>query len=377
MNKLDIYQRYLIVFMIVAFIAYFVILFFFPITIDRNYMPTFVNGITTSISIITGLGGAVIGIVFRGDIDKGDSKARKSYFFAFSVLILPLIYPWGSYIALATDQFELAVRYSLDGYLVALLVIVAVYLLTARTWYSGKKEESEKTDSANPEPTKSEQEVGRQTEKASEKTNKINIAGLLLTIIIALTINVPFAIWNAQQTNRAIDIANENLAIANMMSNFNCDITTVELPAGILYSNSFYPSVGTVESIDSFGQLVVSLKVITPHYSHIAIEVENFIDLEHQGWMNPAKKNQTTVSYVFDEKFEDIIGSGLTQVNATLQLRATVYPDPQQLPPKGNTTQFPLGPLLLKAELYDIQTQKNFTKEFTKLMAISITMPFS
>lgn len=76
--------------------------------------------------------------------------------------------------------------------------------------------------------------------------------------------------------------------------------------------------------------------------------------------------------------FEDIIGSGLTQVNATLQLEATVYPDPQQLPAKGNTTRFPLGPLLLEAELYDIQTQQNFTKEFTEpMMMIQITMPLS
>jgi hypothetical protein len=119
------------------------------------------------------------------------------------------------------------------------------------------------------------------------------------------------------------------------------------------------------------------LKVVAPHYSHITIEVDNFTDLQHQGWMNPEKRNQTTISYVFNETFEDIVGSGLTQLNATLAFETTVYPDPQQLPAKGNWTQFPLGPLLLRAELYDIQSQKNFTKEFTQLMAIKIAMPYS
>jgi hypothetical protein len=214
--------------------------------------------------------------------------------------------------------------------------------------------------------------------KKASLANKLSFAALLVTIVVTLAINVPLAIWNLQQISRSNEIAKANLDILNMMNNFNCDITAAESPAGILYSNSFFPYPnGTIESIDGYGQLNVVLKVVAPHYSHITIEVENFTDLQHQWWMTPEKKNQTTVSYVFNETFEDIIGSGLTQVNATLQLEATVYPDPQQLPAKGVTTRFPLGHLLLEAELYDIQTQKNFTKEFTEPMMFQITMPWS
>lgn len=211
--------------------------------------------------------------------------------------------------------------------------------------------------------------------------NKLSLAALLVTMVVALGINVPLAYWNIQQINRSNDIARANYEIMDMMNNFNCDITTVESQAGLLYSNGFFSSNGTIESIDSYGELNVILKVVTPHYSHIVIEVENFTDLDqyqYRYWMNPEKKNQTTISYVFeDERFEDIIGSGLTQVNATLRLKATVYPDPEQLPAGGNTTRFSLGRLLLKAELYDIQTQKNFTKEFTEPMMIQVSMPWS
>jgi hypothetical protein len=215
-------------------------------------------------------------------------------------------------------------------------------------------------------------------EKTNEKANKISIAGLLLTILIALTINVPFAIWNWQQNNRAIDIANENLAITNMINNFNCSVSAAQ-SYGVLYSNSFspYPN-GSIESVTAYGQLSVTLEVVTPHYAYITIEIGNLTQIdqtENSYWMNPEMKNQTTVSCVFDEPFEDTIGSGLTQVNATLQLETTVYPDPQQLPPIGNTTRFPLGPLLLDAELYDLQSQKNFTKEFTEPIGIQITTP--
>jgi len=210
----------------------------------------------------------------------------------------------------------------------------------------------------------------------NEKANKISLAGLFLTIVITITINVPFAIWNQQQNNRAIDIANENLAITNMMMNFNPNITAAQ-SFGVFNSSllSPFPN-GTIESALGIAQLDVSLKIVTPHYTRLVIQVENFTDLDRQYWINQQMKNQTTASYYFEEPFGDTIGSGLTQENATLQLSATVYPDPQQLPiGSGNWTRFPLGPLLFEVQLYDIQTQKNFTQEFTEPMAFKITIP--
>ena len=136
--------------------AYLFVLFFLPLTIDKTSIPTLVNGITTSLSIIVGFGAAVTGIVFRGDVEKGDAKARKDYFFSLGLFILALVYPWGSYLALATGQFELAVKYSFFGYLIALLAIITVYILTARRWELEKEEKSEKTEPKKAEETEQE-----------------------------------------------------------------------------------------------------------------------------------------------------------------------------------------------------------------------------
>jgi hypothetical protein len=170
MRKLNVYDWYFIAIAIVFAVAYPVVLFMLPVAVDST-VPTLVNGITTSMSIIIGLGGAVIGIVFRGDIEKGDSKARRIYFYALSLLIIPLIYPWGSYISLAagTSWYVFAVRYSLDGYLVALLAIMIVYLLTARRWYLEKEE---KTESDKPESAKTAQEKKKPEEAETTDVNR-------------------------------------------------------------------------------------------------------------------------------------------------------------------------------------------------------------
>jgi len=147
MKKLNFYRRNSIVVVVVIAIAYLFVFLLLPVTIDNTSVPTLVNGITTSMSIIIGFGGAMTGIVFRGDINKGDSEAKKTYLYVLGLFIIPLIYPWGAYLALTTRQFEFAVKYSFGGYLVALLVIIMVYILIARRWDLEEGEKSEKKES--------------------------------------------------------------------------------------------------------------------------------------------------------------------------------------------------------------------------------------
>jgi hypothetical protein len=113
-------------------VAYLFVFFLLPVTIDDTIVPTLVNGITTSMSIVIALGGVVIGVVFRSDIEKGDFETKKFYFTVLGLFIVALVYPFGSYILLATEQFPSAFKYSLCGYLVALLTIIWVYLYAAR-----------------------------------------------------------------------------------------------------------------------------------------------------------------------------------------------------------------------------------------------------
>jgi amino acid permease len=156
MKKLDIYQRNFIIAAVVIIVVYLIVLFFLPVTIDNTSVPTLVNGITTSMSIIMGIGGAVTGFVFRGDIEKGDYKAKELYFTVLGLLMFALVYPWGAYLWLAIKQFELAVKYSFFGYLIALLALITIYILTAKRWNLEKEDKSEETKPEKTEETEQE-----------------------------------------------------------------------------------------------------------------------------------------------------------------------------------------------------------------------------
>jgi amino acid permease len=106
-------------------------------------------------SIIVALGGAVTGIVFRRDIEKGDDSAKRIYLVALALFAIALVYPWGSYLALTVKNFDFALRYSFGGYLIALLAFVTVYIVIQRKWnldkegkmdYERVTQESEETE---------------------------------------------------------------------------------------------------------------------------------------------------------------------------------------------------------------------------------------
>jgi len=122
-------------------IVYILTVIFYPVTVDASSIPSIVNGITTSTSIAIGLGAATTGIVFRADLEKGDYESRKTYIAALSLFILALTYPLGSYLFLINQKFISAVRYSLGGFLVALIGIGFIYVLIGKRWEMRKEKE--------------------------------------------------------------------------------------------------------------------------------------------------------------------------------------------------------------------------------------------
>jgi|SRR5271157_591100 len=211
----------------------------------------------------------------------------------------------------------------------------------------------------------------------SGKLDKIAIFISVMSIVVTSILTV----YSFNLYNQANELSKENLELQNMLTNFTTTIAVNpenQEPVGFLYSNYFSYSNGTIDSIGFYGQLSVNLKVVTPHYSNITIEVGNLTDIDPQFNMNPQKKNLTTVSYVFeDEKYENVIGSGLIELNPTLPLSATVYINPQILPAQGQKVQFPIGTLHLQAVMYDLQTQEPSTHEFTALILAVVTVPYS
>ena len=159
------------VFTVSVIVLCLVVLFFLPVTISSDAVPTLVNGITTSMSIIIGLGATVIGVFFHNSTEKNDSEAKRAYIYALSLFILLLIYPWGSYIALANSEFLFAFRYSLNGYLVALSALVIVYYCTARRWNFGKAEKLKKI-----EPDKSESDKPESENRPPDQIKNVNVS---------------------------------------------------------------------------------------------------------------------------------------------------------------------------------------------------------
>lgn len=171
MRKLNVYDKYLVALVVFLAITYPLILYFFPVVTDST-VPTLVNGITTSMSIILALGGAVIGIVFRHDIEKDDARAKRTYIYILGLFLIILLYPWGSYLFLAqgingyvfgTNAYGFALKYSLCGYLVALFAIMIVYVITARKWHLEEEKQPESGRSNSEE------------SKTEEKSKNVNV----------------------------------------------------------------------------------------------------------------------------------------------------------------------------------------------------------
>jgi len=203
-----------------------------------------------------------------------------------------------------------------------------------------------------------------------EVANKVSLASLILTIIITFGVNLPLTIWNINQVDKANEIANENLKIFNMVSNFT-SVIVVDTKSGTLDKGGYYSN-GTHGRSDPYGWLNFSLAVMTPHYGLLSIKMENFSAYTNE-MVDPQKVNLTTVSpYSQHDEYEYYVVSGLNPLSPTLKLRAALYPNPQKIMPPDGEIEFPIGVLFLKAELLDIQTNQTTTKEFTAIIFVKI-----
>ena len=91
-------------------------------------IPTVINGITSSTSIIVAFSGAVIGFMIR-ELFQSDKKARIAFFGVLLIFTYIFMYLFWVYTFLATGLIDLALRWSLDGLLLSLLIFVWTMLL--------------------------------------------------------------------------------------------------------------------------------------------------------------------------------------------------------------------------------------------------------
>jgi len=205
----------------------------------------------------------------------------------------------------------------------------------------------------------------------SKKTSVGKFEKLTIIVsIISLASTIGLTIFNFALVNQANKIAEANLDFQNMLSNFT-SIIIADTDYAILGEPSIILSVNdTIEETTHYGYLQVNVQVITPHFGILKIKLKDFY-VGESPMHNPERKNETRVSFADEnKKYEYPVVLGLNPINATLHLKAVVYPNLQNLPPDTQSVQFPIGVQHFEAELLDIQTNKTTVKEFYALICV-------
>ena len=100
------------------------------IKLSESYIPTMINGITTSTSVVIALFIAVLGIMLRVSIEKKDFESRQFYLVGMIVLLIPIGFFWSTYLFLAMGLSTIAVTYSLDALIGALFICIVLVIFT-------------------------------------------------------------------------------------------------------------------------------------------------------------------------------------------------------------------------------------------------------
>jgi len=188
--------------------------------------------------------------------------------------------------------------------------------------------------------------------------------------IISLAISFALTIHSFNLTEQANRLTEKSLELQKMLSNFT-SVIVVNPERGFLNEVGYYLN-GTESSSHPNGYLNISLTVITPHYGILSIEEKNFSVTDYFDMLNPEKLNLTTVSYYYEyDKYERSVAMGVNPLNFRLNLKATVYPNPQKLKAHSEN-EFPIGVFFLEAKLTDLQTNQTFTKEFSTIIFVTI-----
>jgi hypothetical protein len=148
-KSMDRFRIYYYVLSFVSLVVAVWIGFFLDIKIETQYIPTLVNGITSSLSVIVGFTGATIGIMLR-EIEKHDKKAKEFYFRTLALLMLPLTLLWTTYTFLTVDMPQLSVNAALSGLISALYVFIMVIVFTVKNMTADlEKKDTQEASSPN------------------------------------------------------------------------------------------------------------------------------------------------------------------------------------------------------------------------------------
>ncbi len=217
-----------------SIIVAIIVTFLAPFDYAVKNASTFVNGITTSIGIISAIGASMNSLMFH-QVTKDQPKIRSVYFEIIGFYFIPILEAGISYVILATSNgaenlLLWSIRTAIAGFFTALLVSISFYLVIASELKKGDQIEVEEKDEKNEtksdiaiaekmgatnndmaeiEPTEKEkqrdkliydiivdrhaQELQRTNDLDSKANNVTGFSGVLATLIAAISGYLPNA----------------------------------------------------------------------------------------------------------------------------------------------------------------------------------------
>lgn len=123
------FQNVAAIFLIVVLAVIGWIWGFLPVGMNYDAIPTLVNGITSSTSLILGFCGVIIGIMFREPRQKSTNRVSTGHFVFFLImLIIPVSILWWTYSTLAFGAYLVSVKCGLSNLILALYIFASLII---------------------------------------------------------------------------------------------------------------------------------------------------------------------------------------------------------------------------------------------------------
>lgn len=108
---------------------------FLNVAVSETVVPTLVNGITSSMSIVAGFFGVIIGIMWR-DIRQREwheyVKIKTQLLTFLFSLAIPIFFLLSTYLFLTMGYYLFAVKYSLSGLILTLYTFIMLMIFVAK-----------------------------------------------------------------------------------------------------------------------------------------------------------------------------------------------------------------------------------------------------
>ncbi|MFB3888685.1 MAG: hypothetical protein ACE14S_04275 [Candidatus Bathyarchaeia archaeon] len=190
----------------------------------------------------------------------------------------------------------------------------------------------------------------------------------VLSLVASLIVSVASLVVTGYYTNENLKLTNENVKLQGALYDFAPQIVWVNENTAFNFKVDV-PKQGVTsgESIGLVGVINQKLKIVTPHFGLVNVTAKELI-LNSNSFttygrvITIERLHDYSISYA-EPPFEDAVGQGLNQVNATLWLTLSVFlrvTSSNDMTPIG----FPLGDLILEASFLDLQKDSRYTSEF-------------